>query len=93
MKLFIFKRFSQLFKTDGIQGFQFGNQNKTPRDQCLATIVHRASEMVAQCYQACFCSLNTVFIVKLISNYVLNHNFTIKTGNSVVKISYNHKFF
>ena len=36
--------------------------------------------MVAQCYQACFCSLNTVFIVKLNSNSILNHDFTIKTG-------------
>ena len=36
--------------------------------------------MVAQCYQACLCSLNTVFIVKLNSSPVLDHNFTIKTG-------------
>ena len=35
---------------------------------------------MAQCYQACFGSLNTVFIVKLNSNSVLDHNFTIKTG-------------
>ena len=27
---------------------------------------------------ACFCSLNVVFIVKLNSNYVLNHNITVK---------------
>ena len=47
--------------------------------------------MVAQCYQACFCSLNTVFIVKLNSNSVLDHNFTILTFNSMVKINLNHK--
>ena len=37
-----------------------------------------AKYMVAHYYQACFCSLNIVFIVKLNSNSVLNHNFTIK---------------
>ena len=42
--------------------------------------------MVTQCYQACFCSLNTVFIVKLNSSSVLDHNFTIKT-------SFNFQFY
>ena len=45
--------------------------------------------MVAQCYQACFCSLNTVFIVKVNSNSVLNHNFTIKTGFNFQSYSQN----
>ena len=51
--------------------------------------------MVAQCYQASFCSLNTVFIVKLNSISFLNHNFTIKTSFNFqfyrVKINLNHK--
>ena len=51
-----------------------------------------AMSMVAQCYQACFCSLNTIFILKLNSNSVLNHNFTFKLVlifNSVVKFNFN----
>ena len=48
--------------------------------------------MVAQCYQARFCNLNTIFILKLNSNSVLNHNFTFKLVlifNSEVKINFN----
>ena len=36
--------------------------------------------MVAHYYQACFCSLNLIFVAKLNSNSVLNHNFTIETN-------------
>ena len=47
--------------------------------------------MVAQCYQARFCNLNTIFILKLDSNSVLNNNFTFKLVlifNSEVKINF-----
>ena len=47
---------------------------------------------MAQCYQARFCNLNTIFILKLNSNSVLNNNFTFKLVlifNSEVKINFN----
>ena len=54
--------------------------------------IEKRKSMVVQCYQACFCSLNTIFIPKFNSNSVLNHNFTFKLVlifNSVVKFNFN----
>ena len=51
--------------------------------------------MVAQCYQTRFCNLNTIFILKLDSNSVLNNNFTFKLVlifNSEVKINFNFNY-
>ena len=50
---------------------------------------------MAQCYQARFCNLNTIFMLKLDSNSVLNNNFTFKLVlifNSEVKINFNFNY-
>ena len=62
------------------------------KSSCGGIAMYVKKSMVAQCYQACFCSLNTIFIPKFNSNSVLNHNFTFKLVlifNSVVKFNFN----
>ena len=62
---------------------------------CQSETSYPVMSMVAQCYQARFCNLNTIFILKIDSNSVLNNNFTFKLVlifNSEVKINFNFNY-